>query len=55
LNGQIERCGIPGFPDAVAAAAFCIPKTGAGAVNAASGLPGPGALTQPLTTCVSGF
>jgi hypothetical protein len=55
LNGEIDRCGTLGVPDAVAAATFCIAQTGRAAIDSVTGLPGPGGLTQPLTTCVSGF
>jgi hypothetical protein len=46
---------MPGVPDRTVAAVFCIPATGAGAVDGTAGLRGPGALTQPVTSLYSGF
>jgi hypothetical protein len=50
----IQRTGAPGMPDRAAAALFCIPATSP-AVDGVAGLPGPGALTQPITSLYSGF
>jgi len=55
VNGMIERCGSPGVPDSTTATIFCIPAVTASAVNVVSGLPGAGALTQPITTIEVGF
>jgi hypothetical protein len=54
LNEGIVRVGSAGVPDAVGAATFCVTKTNAPSVNTVSGLPGPGALTQPFTMETTG-
>ena len=54
-NEGITRTGMPGVPDRVGVAIYCIPDAGNSAVNNTAGLPGPGALSQPATTEVTGF
>ncbi len=54
VNSGIVRCGSPGVPDRVTASTFCIAATHASAVDGTAGLPGPGALTQPITTVDTG-
>jgi hypothetical protein len=54
VNEGIVRVGSPGTPDAVGAATFCIAQTGTSAIDNVAGLPGPGALTQPVTTETTG-
>ncbi len=50
----IVRTGARGTQNAVLAATFCIPPVSAAAVNSVSGLPGPGALQQPVSIFASG-
>ncbi len=50
----IVRTGTPGTQNSVLAATFCIPPVSAGAINSVSGLPGPGALLQPVAIFHSG-
>jgi hypothetical protein len=50
----ITRVGVPGTPDKVNVAHYCIPAASA-AINNVAGLPGPGALEQPVTTVETGF
>jgi hypothetical protein len=55
VNPTILRQGIPGVPDRTSAAIFCVASSGAPAVDSVAGLPGPGAITQPMTTIEVGF
>jgi hypothetical protein len=55
VNGQIARTGAPGVPDRTTATTFCMQATGSPTVNTAVGLPGAGAITQPVTTIEVGF
>ena len=50
----IVRSGTPGTQNSVLAATFCIPPVSAGAINGVTGLPGPGALLQPVAIFRSG-
>jgi hypothetical protein len=55
VNEGIVRTGSPGVPERVSASQFCISATSSAAVNNTAGIPGPGALTQPAATEVTGF
>ena len=55
VNSGIVRAGSAGAPDRVLAAIFCIPPTSSSAVNGTTGLPAPGALTQPITVHETGL
>jgi hypothetical protein len=55
VNPTIIRVGIPGTPDRTTAAFFCLAATGSAAWDGTLGLPGPGAITQPMTTYEVGF
>jgi len=55
VNTGIIRAGAVGVPDRTSAAIFCIAATGAPAINTVAGLPGPGAITQPVTVVETGF
>jgi cysteine-rich repeat protein len=46
----VTRVGTPGLPDASVAATFCVGATTSILVNQGIGLPGPGAILQPVTT-----
>ncbi len=46
----IERTGTCGVADAALAAVYCMPATRAAAINTTAGLPGPAALSLPITT-----
>jgi hypothetical protein len=48
----IIRTGVPSQTAPLQVATFCVDATSSTAVNAAAGLPGPGALRLPTTTCV---
>lgn len=50
----IVRTGVPGTPDRIGVATFCVPRAGP-PVDGVAGLPGPGALTQPATSLYTGF
>lgn len=50
FGASISRTGQCGVTSGKLAALFCIAKTTAPAINSVSGLPGPGALTLPVTT-----
>jgi hypothetical protein len=52
LTGSVSRTGTPSQTAPLQVAAFCINDTRSDAVNAAAGLPGPGALRLPSTTCI---
>jgi hypothetical protein len=52
LTGALERTGTPSQTAPLQVATFCIGKTRNGSVNAAAGLPGPGSLLLPTTTCI---
>lgn len=52
LTGPLVRTGAPSREHPLQVATFCINATRSGAVNTAAGLPGPGALRLPTTTCV---
>jgi hypothetical protein len=55
VNGGIIRAGAAGAGDRTLAAIFCVPPSSSAALNNATGLPGPGALTQPVTVISTGF
>lgn len=55
INSNITRVGVPSPTTPVFASTFCIPATNVAAVDAVSGLPGPGALRQPVTLVTTGF
>lgn len=52
INGSITRTGTPSQGEPLQVATFCINETRSGAVNAAAGLAGPGALRLPTVTCI---
>ena len=52
LTSPLSRTGTPSAATPLQVATFCINDTRSGAVNTAAGLPGPGALLLPSTTCV---
>ena len=52
LTGSLARTGAPSQGEPLQVATFCINETRSGAVNAAAGLAGPGALRLPTVTCV---
>ena len=49
--GPITRTGTPSKTNPTVVSTFCVPATTATAVNAAAGLPGPGALKLPSKSC----
>jgi hypothetical protein len=55
VNEAIVRTGQIGTPDRVGVSHYCIPESGSAAVDSVAGLPGPGALSQPATTELTGF
>lgn len=55
INSDITRAGTPSPTDPTYASVFCITPTHIGAVDGASGLPGPGALIQPVHVITTGF
>lgn len=52
LISSLSRTGTPSLATPLQVATFCINDTRSGAVNTAAGLPGPGSLLLPTTTCV---
>jgi len=50
-TGSVRRTGTPNKTSPVLASTFCVGATRAPAINAAAGLPGPGALRLPSKTC----
>lgn len=52
VSSPIVRTGVPSQSAPLQVATFCVDGTSSAAVNAAAGLPGPGALRLPTTTCV---
>ncbi len=55
VNGVTTRNGTPGAPSRTTVATFCMGATSSAIVNTAVGLPGPGAITQPVTSVEVGF
>ena len=53
VNSGIERTGTPGFPERVEVTTFCLGATSSQAINNVTGLPGPGAITDPMTLILS--
>ena len=50
VNSGIIRGGVTGVTDRRTATTFCIPGTTSSSINNVSGLPGPGAITRPISS-----
>ncbi len=52
VNSGIIRGGVPGVPDRRTATTFCLQGTASSSINNVAGLPGPGAITRPISSIV---